>query len=133
VTDADVAWAESAHDDLVRSRDAFFARWDLLAAPTAMMAPFAIETRWGSLGVLVVGWSFGWLVGSACTPYDRRSRFDGALINPLSSKMPTPSHTERSGGQLSLVASGSPATSTGCYWRARSRCWAAPQSASPAG
>ncbi|KAI8473987.1 MAG: amidase signature domain-containing protein [Monoraphidium minutum] len=45
-TAADVAWAEAAHDALLASRDAFFAEWDLLASPAAMMDPFPVEKRW---------------------------------------------------------------------------------------
>jgi amidase len=46
VSPADVAWAEAAHDDLLASRDAFFAAHDLLAVPSAVMSPFPVETTW---------------------------------------------------------------------------------------
>lgn len=41
-----VAAAETAHDALLRSRDAFFDKFDLLVVPSAIMHPFPAETRW---------------------------------------------------------------------------------------
>ena len=45
VPPSDVAWAEAAHDALLARRDAFFAEYDLLVCPSAIMGPFAAETR----------------------------------------------------------------------------------------
>jgi amidase len=45
ITAAELAWAEAAHDALLADRDAFFAQWDFLASPSAVMPPFPVETR----------------------------------------------------------------------------------------